>query len=378
MRPSHPNLFESLLDFHPRESHTPKENFLTESFAYLLRTDEGVLNAWISRLLGKNIEGATCEITTRQTEKDLDAETSIYPDLLIDGQLSDGQQFAVYCEHKWNSPCDEKQLTKYRRVAERKSARLVFVGANYKQRSEASRCFQGSSCQCFLWEDVFETLDLVHEKSPILKEFLDFMKSQGLSPGQPLTVERMKAFLEASDFVLSLLNLAHKLHMNYSWDAIPRRFFAENYVHDAYGRVAIRFETEAWKPALTVGFLYDEKDHRVTFVNRDKGIDLLLRIEAEPKNTKNLQPALDVLDEKREQLKKTAASVLLKGERGNGNNYSVLVVRDCLADVIANAKSEADQLMVIHHRLTTWLEVLFRDGKLETGFRKSSLDSGMK
>lgn len=80
--PPNPNLFLSLFEFHPRDGHTPKENFLTEAFAYLLRTDEPVLNVWLSRLLGRKIERATCEIKTRQTEQDLETDTSIYPDLL--------------------------------------------------------------------------------------------------------------------------------------------------------------------------------------------------------------------------------------------------------------------------------------------------------
>jgi hypothetical protein len=188
----------------------------------------------------------------------------------------------------------------------------------------------------------------------------------------------MAAFLQAADFVKSLLNLAHKLQANYPWDGIPQRFHANNYVHDAWGRVGIRFETKDWKPAITVGFLYDESDHRVTLVNRDKGIDLLLRIEAMPKDTKNLGPALDVLKAKQKELKRTAASVLLKGERGNGNAYSLLIVRDCLGGVIGQAKSQADQLTAIHKKLTTWLEILFKDGRIKDAFKKMGLDSGMK
>ena len=149
-------------------------------------------------------------------------------------------------------------------------------------------------------------------------------------------------------------------------------------MHDAYGRVGIRFETKDWRPAITVGFLYDESNHRVTFVNRDKGIDLLLRIEAFPKHTKNLGSALDVLKTKQNELKQTAPSVLLRGERGNGNAWSLMIVRDCLGSVIQQAKSQGDQLTAIHKKLTTWLEILFKDGKLERAFKKMGLDSGME
>lgn len=379
MKTSLPNLFEALFDFHPREDHTPRENFLTESFAYLLRTDGTVRACWLSILLDRKVERAECEIITRQTEIDSDAGTSIYPDLLLEGHV-DGEQVAVYCEHKWNSPCNHGQLKKYRKVAEAKGkhGRLVFVCANIAQRSLADKCFTDNYCKSLLWEDVFTALNGLANKSTMLKEFLDFMKTHGLSPGKPLTVETMRAFLQASDFLKSLLSMANKLSANYPWTVIPERFLATSYVHDAYGRVGIRFETEEWKPALSVGFLYDETDHKVKLVNPEKGIDLLLRIEAEPKNTKDIKSALAVLNDKRNTLLKTAASVLLKGDRGNGNAYSVLIVRDCLGDVIAGTTTEGEQLEAIHKRLTTWLQVLFGNGVLEKAFGVCGLDSGMK
>jgi hypothetical protein len=372
---SQPNLFQSLFAFHPRECHTPKENFLTESFAYLLRTDGRLCSAWLSRLLGIKADEAVCEIWTRGTERDVEAKTAIYPDMLIKGQLADRKHFAIYSEHKWDSACDRGQLKKYAKLAQSQSAGIVFIAASYKQISDAGQCLPKSAC--FLWEQVYETLDALCDKSPLLMEFLTFMKTHGLSPAQPLTIERMKAFLQASDFIRSLENLVNKLRLDYSWDGIPKRFLAETYVHTAYGRVGIRFETPDWRPALTVGLLYDTTDHKVAFINPERGIDLMLRIEAEPKNTTTIQPALDVLNKKRTELRKTAASVLLKGERGNGNPYSVLIARDCLANVISDASTAADQLNLIHERLTTWLKILFKDGTLEGAFKKSGLDSGM-
>ncbi len=262
--------------------------------------------------------------------------------------------------------------------------RLAFAGVagaeqrclGNRQPGESSGHKAGFRSSCCISDDARATTP---DKTTILAEFLTFMKSQGLSAGQPLTIERMTAFLQASDFVESLLSLIHKLDTNFPLDAaIPHRFHDYKQIHDAYGRVAIRFATKDWKPFLSVGFMYDVRDHRVVFVNPDKGIDLLLRIEADPKHTKNIQPALDVLKEKRKELQKTAASVLFKGERGNGNNWSVAIIRDCLGDVIENATTEAEQLKAVHKRLVTWLGVLFNDRKLEDSLKRSGLGSGMK
>jgi hypothetical protein len=381
MNPSLPNLFESLFDFYPREGHTPRENFLTEAFAYILKTHPSVSEAWLSKLLDKKIEAASCQVTTRQTEADQDTDTSIYPDLLLQGQFRGGEPFAVYCEHKWDSPCDHKQLRRYRKVAEKKGnhARLVFVGASHNQKSDAEQCFQDKPCSCFLWEDVFIALDALPAKTDILREFLGFMNSHGLSPGPPLTLEWMKAFLESSGFLECLKRLANRLNTDYRWEEIlPRRYFAFRDVKDSWGSVKISFETKDFKPAIWLGFLYATWDIKAALVNPDKGIDLMLRIAAEPKHTKDIQPALSILEAKRKNLRKTAASVLLKGDPGNGNPYSILVVRDCLAEVISNARAEADQLVAIHTKLANWLHVLFDDGSLEKAFKKSRLDSGMK
>ena len=77
-------------------------------------------------------------------------------------------------------------------------------------------------------------------------------------------------------------------------------------------------------------------------------------------------------------LKDVASSAFsLKGERGNGNAYSLLIVRECLGDVIEGADTQLDQLKAVYAKLIRWLDILFKDGKLEEGFRKAGLDSGM-
>jgi hypothetical protein len=208
MTVSPPNLFEALFEFHPREGHTPKENFLTEAFAYLLRTETEARDKWLSHLLGRSVEPSACEVITRQSEKDGDSDTSVYPDLLLDGELLGGEAFAVYCEHKWDSHCNQTQLDRYRKLVEGKGkhARLAFIGATHKQKADAKECLQGSGCKCALWEDAFAVLDGLTDKSAVLKEFLGFMKTHGLSPVPPITVEAMRAVFQASDFLGSLMS----------------------------------------------------------------------------------------------------------------------------------------------------------------------------
>jgi hypothetical protein len=376
-----PNLFLSLFEFHPRGTHTPKENFLTEAFAYLLRTESGVRNAWLSRLLGRPVAARECVVNTRQSEPDPELGSTAYPDLVLRGRLTDGTLFHVYCEHKWDSQCNAGQLARYKRLGVAKGAQLAFVGATINQRREAAACFPDGDCNCFQWEQVFESLKGVPDLSPLASEFLDFLEEHGLSPGKPLTVEQMRAFLGSAGFLETLARFAALLHENYSWEVIPKRYHANCYVEDRWGRVTVCFDTQGWKPGLSLGFLYSVHDHKVRFVNPGKGIDLMLRIGAIPKDTREtriIQPVLDVLERKRQVLRNSAGSVLLLGEPGNGNRHSLLIVRDCLADVIADASTEQDQLIRIHDRLHAWLTTLFADGELEAAFRQTPLSAGLE
>jgi hypothetical protein len=173
--------------------------------------------------------------------------------------------------------------------------------------------------------------------------------------------------------------MTQKLDRDYPLAAdLPTRYGADKQIKDAYGTVAIWYCTKEWKPWVACGFLYDERDHRVTFVNRARGIDLFLRVAADPKQTTRISSVLDEMRSKRSELRKSAASILLKEETGSGNKWSIMIVRECLADVIGDAKTEADQLAVIHNRLSTWLDVLFKDGRLEKALEECGLDSGMK
>lgn len=374
-----PNLFSALFDFHPRGGHTPRENFLTEAFAYLLQTDDRVRDRWISRLLGRDVLGTTATINTRLMEANLDRDTPMYPDMKISAQLPDGAKVVIYCEHKWGASCNDGQLIKYKKHADQEGAKLCFVGSTVRQRSDAIESLKDPSA-CLMWEDAYRTLDRIPdlEKTTILKEFLVFMKTQGLSFGEPLTVENMTAFLNAADFKNQLRNMAHKLKEDFEWPAIPKRFHSDVTVHDGYGRTAVRFATSDWKPWLSIGFLYDVSDHKVAFVNRDKGIDLLLRIEAMPNLTKELNPGIQVLRKKQTALLAAGApSALLKGDSGNGNPYSLLIVRDCLGVVLDGIASQTEQLSAIHRKLNTWLEILFQDGETEQAFKALGLDSGM-
>jgi hypothetical protein len=380
MNDSSPNLFNALFQYYPREGHTPKENFLSEAFAHVLATCDAACDAWLSLALDRPVQAAQRQVTTREAEHDEEA-TVVIPDMRMRGVLNGGEPFDLSGEHKWDSPCDPNQIRRYLKVVNQggEHRRLVFIGASQSQKRVAANCDPCMKGKAFLWADVFQALEPLPNKPDLLVQFLDFMKTHGLSPGKPIELATMVAFLQSSGFLTSLVPTANKLDDDFDWEFFPKRYRGDKprNVTNRFERIAIEFATPAWKPTITVGFLFGEWDHGVSFVNRQKGIDLLLRIEAAPIDQKNIAPALAELARKRKKLSSLAASVLLLGEPENANAHSLLIARSCLGDVIEKATTQQEQLETIYWTVRGWGETLFGDGALEEAFREAGLDSGL-
>jgi hypothetical protein len=265
------DLFSSLFEFIPRENRSPKENFLTELFGYVLRTSEGAREAWVSFVLGKTVHCEVVEVTTRATERN-EENRSVYPDLQIEGTLTGEEPFSIMSEHKWDSPCDHDQLRKYHAIAVTKQAEFCFIGANRRQLVEARKCGPAVD-KGMLWEDVFRMFNALENKSEVLKELLAFMSTQALDPGKALSIEQMNHFVRGIGFIDSLERTAHILLNEFDWESVPSRYKKLNpKVTNRFGRVAVEFTTPEWKPTLPIGFLYDLSDYKVQFVTSHRGL----------------------------------------------------------------------------------------------------------
>ncbi len=99
------NLFNDLFKVRIREDHSPKENFLSESFAHILRVVPGACEGWVSKMYGRSLILPEFSVSTRSSELDPLSGAVIFPDLRIDATTADGESIVVLAEHKWDSPC---------------------------------------------------------------------------------------------------------------------------------------------------------------------------------------------------------------------------------------------------------------------------------
>lgn len=182
-----PNLFNALFKYHPRDGYTPRENFLTEVIAYILKTEPFAAEAWFSLMLDRTVKVAEVDVLTQNSERTDDGEPAVIPDLKVTALLNGGKRQTVYCEHKWDSPCNPDQLRRYAKLAKRQGGSVVtFVGANQMQVCGARNLQPEFVQRAIFWEDIYRSFEETSNSSPCLKEFLMFMATQDLSPGAPL------------------------------------------------------------------------------------------------------------------------------------------------------------------------------------------------
>lgn len=386
MADEYPNIFNALFKYHPRDRHTPWENFLTEAIAYILKTEPCAAEVWLSLMIGRNVKLDKVDVLTQNSERAENEASTVFPDLKVIASLKGGGQQIVYCEHKWDSSCDDEQLRKYAKLAKRDQGNSIvtFVGANQMQVREARKLQPEFVQKAVCWEDIYRSFEEISNPSLMLKELLVFMATQDLSPGAPLNAAGLRAIINAPAVMKQLKRYADKL-FTFDWSFLKERYRKDNAptfpcVVDRWGQIGIEFITKGWAPAIAVGFLYDPLDHRVTLIRSEDGIDLVLRISTDPrKNTDQDPNTIQILHAlrsgreriyQREKSQKHRTRVLLRGERGNGNKWTLLIAQKCLADVIENCDSETKQLEVIYDCFLQWLTALFDDPNLEMALKE--------
>jgi hypothetical protein len=368
-----PNLFNDLFNVRIREGHSPKENFLSECFAHVLRTEDSLCESWVSKICGRPIQfSEKPSVSTRASEVDPEKNVTIFPDLRIDGTTVFGQPIVVLAEHKWDSPCRIEQLAAYRRIGNKLNpkASLVFVGARRDQVESARG--SGHVDQSFYWEDAYQCLESIAIESKTLEDFLFFMKSQGLSPVPAVTPQKLKAFMESNDLLFQLSVFCRKLADEYDWSMIPERYRNPTPlpVEDRWGRVGIEFAGARWSPAITLGFLYSSSNHRVPLTDPRNSIDLFLRLETNPILNPNPESVLTALAQKLPTLREVADQVLMKGDLNNKNLHTLLILQKSLTNVLDGTTETHVQLDKIYEIWKVWLSRLFQDGFLEAELLK--------
>lgn len=301
------NLLVRLFSYYPRKDHSPDENFLTEAFAYVLATDRRVQAPLIEALTGGALRGAHVDkVETQVLQQDEAFAGRGILDAVITGKDASGQPFELWLENKWHAPWNDKQILAYNQMiagpavlARGRAVHLAFVAGRLDQVKLAKQqmaTFRATTGRTALtWSKLHEVIDGVAADGTTAAQFAEFLDRNGLGAVDRITLAAARAFAARPAGAKAKgendAQAGQEPHEKFKrqlqamcaciidqLDADRRAFAPDLRCHVGYGRVSAMsrdFKT-------SIGFLYDPRDHRTSFLNSDVPLDICVRIQADP------------------------------------------------------------------------------------------------
>ncbi|EGR4110583.1 hypothetical protein DDN58_15960 [Vibrio cholerae] len=256
---------------------SPIENFITEAFAWLLRNDSAVRNAFAEFLQNK-AEEKGLDIPFVGSSEFIDTQVNFngkYPDMLWNAKE---HTFNIIFEHKIWSELHDHQLDNYRNYAEEKFGKafaIVLITAHsgqHRQSPDLALCWYQIS-------ELIENVDCGDAKEQwVREEFNNLLKNNGLVNMSPINPLSIAYYQDAKKIDQQLYDIAQRtadrewpiqqLDSDISYNKPPFLRKARTGKHDAWGRIGLEFnnvtqeyEEGGWTPGIFCGFLIDGDDH---------------------------------------------------------------------------------------------------------------------
>lgn len=364
------NLFQSLFVYRARPGISPQENFLTEAFAYQLRTCPAFCRGLLRRCTGHLSPGD--ELTDIQVDTQVccragDGVSPLYPDLRIRFRCG-GEATEVLSEHKWNSPIGVEQLRRYAALPVEPGItqrRVVFIAPRQDQVNEA----RGSCDAALMWSDVVKLAegtiaDDTTEATRLLRQFTDFLRLQGLVP-VVLDAARRSSNEQYGVEVAKALR-----DERFSWACLPNRLRRNRRLMGLRKHQAGVDFGDADGPIIFAGFFLDGHEQPVPMCNPAGGIDLVAVLFAKPPRSPSWQALTDA--KARVKAHDPAASVLAGKEAGM--NWVKLSVRRSLQEIAPEMTGSKEECEMLYEVLDGWCQAMFEGGVLEEDMRTAWVD----
>lgn len=262
------SLLVNLRKYRPRENTDPLENFITEAFAWLLKSSEEVQRAIFNHINGLlespvSLSFGDIQISTQENFN------GKFPDMVVSWP-----DCSWVFEHKVWTGLHKNQLKNYRSyIAENSNDyRIILITAKryqFGQNPDAALC----------WEDIFKKLfDLEKYTSDerlawALADFLALLKSEGLGPSTPINRFAITHYLEALKFD-EQVNSVFQAAQHKSWPLQSINFEPVFKRQKTESRVGLEFcpahpeHGRQWLPGLFCGVIICGVDHGVSeFLN---------------------------------------------------------------------------------------------------------------
>lgn len=287
------NLFTALRRYRTTPDRNPREDFITEAFAWLLRRHDQLGKAVLDhfaqgiRQPGWPADRAARWRTQVVFERGPVERVGDAGEQRLRGRLdmvAEVGEHAIVCEHKVWSSLSSGQLEAYRAAAKELWPRghtLVLITANARQH-------QPGADLALTWADIYQLvarwLQSHAQSAELVEDFLGLLADEGLAPPAPVSHESILSFLPASTFEGSMLAVVRKVvEADWRWlaDRVATRNVGGPYLRGSRpegicdGRLGVDL-LPGWRPGIFLGVILDGTDHRVKPSEPLKGPDFSL------------------------------------------------------------------------------------------------------
>ncbi|WP_108447038.1 PD-(D/E)XK nuclease family protein [Halomonas denitrificans] len=363
------SLLVSLRQYRPREGRDSLENFITEVFAWLLRSSSGISEAVLAYLQRAMPEGEGFDLPRDSEDVEWSTQARLgsrRPDMQVTWP-----GMALIFEHKVWSGLGDDQINGYRELAcqqfSASEIRVVAITASRHQHSEAA---DANLC----WSDIHRTLEQylgevegATERFHI-ENFLALLAHEGLQPAAPIAHEAIRYFPSAGKLPQQLEKAFTPLAAR-DWP-VEGGYQAEM-KRMRWGRIGIEFlRTDAkrkWSPGIFIGCVLDGSDHLINHRTEDT---VKLQLILDFSNAlRRYYPSMDSY----RALKATLAEISQEsrwtfydhGEEQQANTYHPLYLETPLIEILRGSKNMEEQRERIFEAGCEALKLLQHRGGLD-------------
>jgi hypothetical protein len=370
------SLLVSLSSYRPRSGRKSIEDFITEAFAWLLRSREELQQEFIKKIDARirNESGKALDFSDSAQWSTQESLSNSRPDM-----IAQAEGRAIAFEHKIHEDASSDQLRRHGEGLDDK-----FGGGYVVLITSAKWHYTDPADLKITWRDVYIWLGEWANEDKMVREFRDLLDSRGLGPRTPIDETALRAFFPVEDVRDEIANQMRIIRdraegWDFLFDTLPhleREDTEFKQREGTEGRIGIRFNP--WSPGVYAGVLIDGSDHHVELVDRDLGPDLVLTLDVGSDGV----PGKSRKEFLRSDLYSTLSSRLKEnkqpwrvtdtyGRSEKWNPWHPLVLQRPLANVIRGANSPEGQLESIVEAMKDGLKLLIEGGEI----RKAAKDS---
>lgn len=365
------SLLVSLSSYRPRPGRESIEDFITEAFAWLLRSREDLQQKFIEKIDAqlRTESGGTLDFPGVAQWSTQESLPNSRPDM-----IAQAEGRAIAFEHKIHEDASPDQLRRHGEGLDEK-----YGGGYIVLITSAKWHYRDPADAKITWRDVYIWLGGWADEDKMVREFRSLLDSRGLGPRTPIDETALRAFFPVEDVRSEIANQMRIISDRAeSWDflfeSLPhleRKDIEFKKREGTEGRIGIRFNP--WSPGVYAGVLVDGSDHEVKMTDRDLGPDLIVVLDVGsdgvPGKSRREFLQSDLYSSLATRLKEKEEGRAWKvtdthGRSKKGNPWHPLVLQRPLAKVIRGANSLEEQLESVVKAMKDGLDFLLEGGEI--------------